>query len=134
MQFIFMLILDRYKTRRLIDIGFIATSLTFLGYFLSSNWQMIFLFQIVLGFSWANLYLGSMKFLLEHNNEQATATGLLNSVLGLSGLIGPLIGGVVALLGVRVLFVFSALLSLSALFVCRSSVFTNARNQAQPAG
>ncbi|OGC43483.1 hypothetical protein A2Y85_00135 [candidate division WOR-3 bacterium RBG_13_43_14] len=135
MQFIFMLMLDRYKKERLIDIGLIATSLTFLGYFLSPNWQIILIFQIVLGFSWANLYLGSMKCLLERNDEQATATGLLNSVLGLSGIIGPLIGGIVVLLGTKVLFIFSTLLSLSALFVCRKCLtITDARSQVRPAG
>ncbi len=134
MQFVFMLILDRYKKERLIDIGLTATSLTFIGYFIAPNWLVILIFQIVLGFSWANLYLGSMKYLLKHNDEQATATGLLNSVFGLSGLIGPLIGGIVVLLGIKVLFIFSALLSLGAFFVYRKCLsITAARNQMPPA-
>ncbi len=135
MQFVFMLLLDRYKSERLINIGLIATSLTFFGYLLSPNWPTILIFQVVLGFSWANLYLGSLKYLLENNEEQATATGLLSSVLGLSGLVGPLVGGVVVLLGTRILFIFSTLLALSTLFVCRKCLtVTAARSRMPPAG
>lgn len=59
----------------------------------------------------ATLYLGSIKFLLKNNLEQATATGFLNSVIGLSGIIGPLIGGMIALLGFRILLFSSAVVS-----------------------
>ena len=135
MQFVFMLLLDRYKNERLIDIGLIATSATFVGYYIAPGWQVILIFQIVLGFSWANLYLGSMKYLLEKNVEQATVTGLLNSVIGLSGIIGPLIGGFVVLFGIKALFLFSSLLALSALYVCRRCLaLKDARTRVQLAG
>jgi MFS family permease len=95
----------------------IASTLTFFGYAVAPNWQFVLVLQVVLGFSWANLYLGSMKHLLENNNEQATATGVLSSIFGLSGILGPLIGGLIAVLGLRVLLYFSALVALSAFII-----------------
>lgn len=117
MQFIFMLLLDRFKSSKLITVGLFASTLTFFGYAVAPNWQFVLVLQVVLGFSWANLYLGSMKHLLENNNEQATATGVLSSIFGLSGIIGPLIGGLIAVLGLRVLLYFSALVALSAFII-----------------
>jgi MFS family permease len=52
--------------------------------------------------------MGSVKYLLENNTEQATANGILNSMIGLSGIIGPLVGGVVALLGIKTMLLCSA--------------------------
>ena len=49
--------------------------------------------QILLGVSWATLYVGSLKFVMERNVERATSTGLLNSVMSICAIIGPLIGG-----------------------------------------
>lgn len=123
-QFIFMLIMDRYKSAKLINLGIGCSALTFLGYAISPNWQIILFLQILLGFSWANLYLGSLKHLLENNLEQATATGFLSSVIGLSGIIGPIIGGVVCLLGLRVLLFTSTLIAGIAFLFRRNQLLT----------
>ncbi|MCK5259050.1 MAG: hypothetical protein KAJ69_05970, partial [Thermoplasmatales archaeon] len=45
------------------------------------------------------------------------ATGVLSSIFGLSGILGPLIGGLIAVLGLRVLLYFSALVALSAFII-----------------
>lgn len=120
MQFVSMLLLDRFKTAKLITVGLVGSALTFFGYAISPNWQVVLFLQMLLGFSWANLYLGSLKFLLKHNTEQATATGMLNSVFGLSGICGPLIGGLILFLGLRPLLFFSAGLAVSAIIISRS--------------
>ena len=119
MQFIFMLLLDRYKSTSLISAGLIASFLTFLGYAVTGHWQVVIVLQVLLGFSWANLYLGSIKFLLENNAEKATATGILNSVFGLSGIIGPLVGGLILFFGLRTLLYFSTFLAFGAVIVSR---------------
>jgi DHA1 family quinolone resistance protein-like MFS transporter len=108
MQFTFMLVLRNVRGSKLIVIGLLTSALTFAGYAIAPHWGLLFFLQALLGFSWANLYLGSMKELLEHNEEQSTATGLLNSIFGLSGIIGPLIGGLVTLLGLRTMLFFSS--------------------------
>jgi len=123
-QFIFMLIMERIDCERLILVGIACSAITFFGYALAPNWQMMIFLQVLLGFSWATLYLGSIKYLLKNNIEQATATGFLNSVIGLSGITGPLIGGVIALLGMRVLLFTSAFVSTTAFFIKRRMVQT----------
>lgn len=120
MQFTFMLVLRRMKSDRLITIGLIASVLTFLGYTTAFHWGFLIGLQALLGFSWANLYMGSMKHLLEENAEQATATGVLNSVFGLSGIVGPLIGGLVSFFGLRALLAFSTLVAASGFIVSRN--------------
>lgn len=110
-QFIFMVLMEKKKSETLILMGIFSSALTFFGYGISPHWRYILFFQVLLGFSWATLYLGSIKFLLKNNLEQATATGFLNSVIGLSGIMGPLIGGMIALLGFRILLFSSAVVS-----------------------
>lgn len=110
-QFIFMILMEKKKSETLILMGIFSSALTFFGYGIATHWRYILFFQVLLGFSWATLYLGSIKFLLKNNLEQATATGFLNSVIGLSGIIGPLIGGLIALLGFRILLFSSAIVS-----------------------
>ena len=105
-QFLFMISLDRQKSLNLMKMGVLASA--FLGFALASNLWVILAFQVVLGYSWANLYMGSVKYLLENNVEQATANGILNSMIGLAGIIGPLAGGVVALLGIKTMLLSSA--------------------------
>lgn len=119
MQFTFMLVLRNVRGSKLIMIGLITSAMTFFGYAISPHWGFLFFLQALLGFSWANLYLGSMKELLENNEERSTATGLLNSIFGLSGIIGPLIGGLMTLLGLRTMLFFSTCLTVVAIIVSR---------------
>jgi MFS family permease len=116
-QFLFMIALDRRKSVSLMKMGIFASAAAFLGFALATNLWVIFAFQVVLGYSWANLYMGSVKYLLENNIEQATANGILNSMIGLSGIIGPLVGGVVALLGLKTMLLASAGLACVAFFI-----------------
>jgi len=52
--------------------------------------------QVALGMSWAFLYVGSLKFVLERGVERATSSGLLGSALSISATAGPLLGGAIA--------------------------------------
>ncbi len=116
-QFIFMVTLDRQKSVSLMKMGIFASAAAFLGFALASNLWVILAFQVVLGYSWANLFMGSVKYLLENNTEQATANGILNSMIGLSGIIGPLIGGVIALAGIKTMLLASAALACAAFLI-----------------
>jgi MFS family permease len=120
MQVTFMLVLRHVKSDRLITTGLIASAVTFFGYTLVGHWGFLIGLQALLGFSWANLYLGSMKHLLKENTEQATATGILNSIFGLSGIVGPLIGGLVSFMGLRVLLGFSTVVATGGFIVSRN--------------
>jgi MFS family permease len=69
--------------------------ITFISFTLAQNFWHMFPTQIMLGASWATIYVGSLKFIMERNVERGTSTGLLNSVLSISAIIGPILGGVI---------------------------------------
>ena len=89
-QFVVMYtIIDKVKHTKSIMIGFILAALTFLSYTFVSNFWQIMPAQVMLGFSWAFLYAGALKYVTEKNREKATVSGILDSVLSLSSIIGP---------------------------------------------
>ncbi len=127
-QFIFMVYLDRFDSSSLIATGILSSALTFLGYALSSRWQTILFFQILLGFSWGSLYLGSLKYLLINNIEKSTASGILSSVIGLAGITGPLLGGVLTRLGLHKLLYSAAILTFIAFLLLMNGRFLPGRS------
>jgi len=111
-QFFFMLFLDRHKSAKLIPLGLIFSALTFVLFGVVKDYKLFALIQIVLALSWSGLYLGSLKFLLERNVERATSIGIFNSVAGLCGIVGPLLGGFLSSFGFEVLMFSAALMSI----------------------
>jgi MFS family permease len=118
-QFVFMPLLDRFGARRLIQLGLYGSVLTFVSFALCRNFKQLLPFQVLLAFSWSCLYLGSLKYLIEHNPERSTAVGLLNSTLSLSGITGAALGGVVAGLGLPVVMIAAAVMSVAGAIVFR---------------
>jgi DHA1 family quinolone resistance protein-like MFS transporter len=110
-QFFFMLFLDRHKSTKLVPLGLIFSALTFVLFGVVKDYKLFALIQIVLALSWSGLYLGSLKFLLERNVERATSIGIFNSVAGLCGIVGPLLGGFLSSFGFEVLMVAAAVMS-----------------------
>lgn len=103
------------NARVLIGIGLVLSALTFWGFTLARTATQLLPMQVPLGISFACLWLGSLKEVLEVNVERATATGLLNASISLSNLAGPLLGGfVAALYGFRATMHTAALLTLAA--------------------
>lgn len=95
-QFTFMQFSDRFDSRKLIIAGYIGTAITFLIILLSRNFLELLISQFVLGVSWGCLYSGSVRYIAERNIEIGTTTGMLQSSISLSAVIGPPIGGAVA--------------------------------------
>ncbi|TFH03721.1 MAG: MFS transporter, partial [Candidatus Thorarchaeota archaeon] len=91
-QVVFMVtITDRIESKKLVTIGLIASAITFAWFPFAQNILEILPSQVLLGFSWACLYVGALKFVTENNEDRSTASGLLTSMLALSGVIGPII-------------------------------------------
>jgi MFS family permease len=84
---------DKFDSRKLISFGLLLSAITFVTFTFARNFNEMFPTQIILGVSWATMYVGSLKFVMERNVERATSTGLLNSVMSICAIIGPLIGG-----------------------------------------
>jgi DHA1 family quinolone resistance protein-like MFS transporter len=91
-QVVFMIgITDRFQCEKLILMGLASSALTFLWFAVVTDFIQVLPTQILLGFSWACLYVGALKYVTERNEERATASGLLTSVMSISGMIGPII-------------------------------------------
>ena len=88
-------ITDRLESKTLVSIGLIASAITFAWFPFAQSIIEIIPTQILLGFSWACLYVGALKFVTENNEDRSTASGLLTSMLSLSGVIGPIIAAVI---------------------------------------
>jgi MFS family permease len=118
-----MMTIDRFRSDRLVAAGLVAASLTFFSFTLARNfWEMLPI-QVLLGFSWSSLYVGSLRHVMERSVERATSTGLLGSAINLSQAMGPLLGGIIAFSygRVGVMYVASAMaLAAFLLFVSTS--------------
>jgi len=84
-------IADRIKSEKSIFLGLLLSGLTFLSFTLAQNHLQLLPTQIFLGMSWAFMYVGAIRYVNEHSNERGTATGILNSVISISSVIGSLL-------------------------------------------
>jgi MFS family permease len=109
-------ITDRIDSKRLVAIGLISSTITFLWFPFARNIIEIIPSQILLGFAWATLYVGALKYITENNKERSTASGLLTSVMSLSGVLGPIIAATIYTLwpGYTPIMVSAAIMSLIA--------------------
>ena len=92
-QVVWMSILDRFNTHNMIPVGLVFTALSFLIFPMARVWWHLLPMQILLGTSWATLYIGCLRTVMDRNQEKATSAGLVASTISLSGLLGPLLGG-----------------------------------------
>lgn len=94
-QIIFMYYFVEGKSYRiLILLGVICSTITFFYYFIVSSYIFIIPIQVLLGFSWSVLYVGMIRFLVDRNEEKATALGFLESTIGVSAVAGSVLGGI----------------------------------------
>lgn len=90
-QFGFMYTLSgRIKYVPSIILGLVLSGVTFFLFTLVTDFWQILPMQILLGVSWSLLYVGGLRYLMDKNIERGTASGLFDSVLGLSSVLGPL--------------------------------------------
>jgi DHA1 family quinolone resistance protein-like MFS transporter len=95
-QFFIMNLLDRYDPALLVTIGLGSSGVTFLTFALVDSYWQILPAQLLLAFSWACLYVGSLRYVMDRNEEKATVSGILSSVMNVSGIVGPVVGGFAA--------------------------------------
>lgn len=95
-QFVFMNFVDRFSSKKLVIAGFIFSIVTFPSYTLATEAWQIIPAQITIAAAWSSLYVGSVKFVMERNEEKGTSAGLLQSSLSISAIIGAVCGGIAA--------------------------------------
>ena len=116
-QVLFMVtITDRFDSKRLVSMGLITSAITFFWFPFAHNIIEILPTQILLGFAWAMLYVGALKYVTENNKERSTASGLLTSMLALSGVVGPVIAAVIYSIwpGYTPIMIFAGIMSIIA--------------------
>jgi MFS family permease len=95
-QFIFMQFVDGFRSKQLVFAGFILSIITFPSYTLATEFWMIVPAQISIAGAWSCLYVGSVKYIMERNDEKGTSAGMLQSSLSVSAIIGAVFGGMIA--------------------------------------
>lgn len=95
-QFFFMIFLDRFDPSVLVAVGLGSSALTFFTFTLAGSYWEIIPSQILLAAAWSCLYVGSLRYVMDRNKEKATVSGLLSSTMSISGIIGPVLGGIAA--------------------------------------
>jgi DHA1 family multidrug resistance protein-like MFS transporter len=117
-QFFFMMLLDRYDPAILVALGLVSSAATFFTFTLVGNFWEILPSQLLLAFAWSCLYVGSLRYLMDRNEEKATVTGLLSSTTSISGILGPLFGGFAATaFGFKGTIAIATAMSIAAFFV-----------------
>lgn len=94
-QALSMFFLDRYASTKLLPFGFALSAITFLSFTFAHNFYLMAPTQVILGLSWATMYVGALKYINERNEEHSTASGLLSGTTSLANIIGPIITGLV---------------------------------------
>ncbi|HVL47413.1 MAG TPA: MFS transporter [Candidatus Thermoplasmatota archaeon] len=115
-QFLIMPRLDGIRSTRLVTAGLLLSALTFVVLHEATTPLGVLAAQPILAASWAALYMGALKFVMERNHERATATGLLQSSIQLSSVAGPLLGGAIAAVwGIHTTMLVAAILPILAI-------------------
>lgn len=84
------------RPRTLILVGLVLSASVFACFAFVRTATQLLPFQLVVGVSFATLWLGCLKEVLVANVERSTASGLLNASMSLSNVVGPVVGGFVA--------------------------------------
>ncbi|MCE8422972.1 MAG: MFS transporter [Candidatus Methanoperedens sp.] len=95
LQFFIMRRLDRYKSISLIHIGDLFSAAAFIALIPLTRFYQAVAGMILIAFSYACLYVGSTRLLIDTNEEKGAAAGLLNSAIAFASIIGSLIGGAI---------------------------------------
>lgn len=96
-QFLLMyFLMDKGHSHVLVLLGLIFSAVTFISFTLITDFYLFLFTQVLLGTSWAFLYAGSVRYVTDKNPELGTASGMLNSTISLSQVIGPMIATVLS--------------------------------------
>ncbi|MCX8103942.1 MAG: MFS transporter [Candidatus Bipolaricaulota bacterium] len=99
-QFVVMYFLtDRAWSTGLLRLGLLLSSVTFVTFALAPNFWWILPTQVLLGISWATLYVGGLRATTEGNPNPGAASAIFTSVLNISMVVGPALGAALVPIG-----------------------------------
>lgn len=120
LQFLIMRRLDSFRNEWLMKWGFILSAVAFVVYFMAPTYIYIIPGMFFVAFGWSFLFVGASQLLMGRNSEKATATGILNSVIAASNIVGAILGGLtLQLYGYRQTMIFAAVCSIAGALIFR---------------
>lgn len=91
---------DKMNSHRMVSLGLIFSSVAFISFTIPNNFFGIIPLQIILGLSWALLYVGTLRFSVEKSLfDKSTSAGIITSILPFSSLIGSFIALIITSAG-----------------------------------
>jgi DHA1 family tetracycline resistance protein-like MFS transporter len=118
--FIMGLFTDKLNSDFSFELGLFMSAITFVTFLMTDIFLLFLITQVLLGFSWANAFVGAIKQVTEKNPEaRGTASGLLTGTISIAGLAGPIYTFIFLLFFPEpdiyyILIVFAALMSFTA--------------------
>ncbi|MHA1995721.1 MAG: MFS transporter [Candidatus Hodarchaeales archaeon] len=91
---------DRLKSESMITLGLLLSAVAFFSFTIPPDFWGIIPMQIILGISWAFLYVGTLRYSMEKTEyDKSTSAGILASTQAISGIFGSVIALVVISVG-----------------------------------
>ncbi|UCG90193.1 MAG: MFS transporter [Candidatus Heimdallarchaeota archaeon] len=91
---------DKMNSHRMVSLGLIFSSIAFISFTIPQNFWGIIPLQLILGLSWALLYVGTLRFSIEKSLfDKSTAAGIITSILPVASLIGSFIALIITATG-----------------------------------
>jgi len=91
---------DKMNSQRMVALGLILSSLTFFTFTIPTNVIELIPSQVILGFSWAFLFVGTLRYSVEKSHyDKSTAAGILTSLQTISNIFGSLLAFIVTFSG-----------------------------------
>ena len=114
---------DLLDSKLMVNLGLLISGITFFGYLLADNWIFILPVQILLGFSWAFIFVGVLRYGIESSEfDRSTVSGLVNSIQSISVILGSFLAFVIVY--------FNGSIADIILFACLGSLITFVVNYA----
>jgi len=91
---------DKMNSKRMVYLGLLFSSISFFSFTIPKTFWGIIPLQIILGLSWALLYVGTLRYSVEKSSfDKSTAAGIITSILPISNLVGSFIALIITSVG-----------------------------------
>jgi MFS family permease len=95
-QIVAMRFIEKFNPARMFQGGLLLSALVFIAYGLINRYWQLIPVQLVLALAYSGMFVGALSYLLKHHPEYGTTSGLMNSTMAVSGVLGPFLGGAVS--------------------------------------
>lgn len=115
---------DRLDSKLMFNLGLLFSSITFLGYLLTSNWVLILPVQVILGISWAFIYVGALRYAIESSDfDRSTVAGWINSIQSISVILGSILAFIIIFFnGTFITLIILAFVGILCMFIINFSI------------